>query len=235
MVVDRVKNMSESKMVIRINFEKDKHFNTDLEPKTVTAWHIPRILTALSVLILLITLAVFSLDRSSPVNVERQAGNVKAEGQPEMNAGNNPTGNAAFQPDSSKNPGLPQTGQDKENVKRPPAIIFDKKVLRASLNYQIKDNQPYQQVNEAIKMPKNKAIDLFYFTEIKGINGNSLFHYWYKDGVLVYKTQFEPKVNKSRLISSKKLSAGDIGEWQIQLADRKGKVLSEVNFNAEPE
>jgi hypothetical protein len=61
-----------------------------------------------------------------------------------------------------------------------------------------------------------------------------LFHRWYKDGQVMSKKQFNVKSNNAKLISSHKLTAKDIGQWQVVLIDKKGKLLSEVNYFVSP-
>jgi hypothetical protein len=48
------------------------------------------------------------------------------------------------------------------------------------------------------------------------------------------KKQFNVKSNNAKLISSHKLTAKDIGQWQVVLIDKKGKLLSEVNYFVSP-
>jgi hypothetical protein len=115
-------------------------------------------------------------------------------------------------------------------AKREFAIIFDKAVIRASLNSALKDNEPYQLVTSPIKLTENQRIELFYFTELKGIKHKIFYHYWSKDGKLVYKKQLEVQRKQLKVNSAKILSNKDKGNWQIQLVDKTGKVFSEVNF-----
>ena len=61
-----------------------------------------------------------------------------------------------------------------------------------------------------------------------------LLHHWFKNGELVYKKHFDVETDKFKLISSKKLSAKDVGEWSVALIDQKGKRFSEVNFSVNP-
>lgn len=116
------------------------------------------------------------------------------------------------------------------DAKREFAIIFDKVVIRASLNLALKDNEPYQLASSPIKLTENQRIELFYFTELKGIKHKIFYHYWSKDGKLVYKKQLNIQRKQLKANSAKILSSEDKGNWQIQLVDKTGKVFSEVNF-----
>jgi hypothetical protein len=228
--------MSESKVVIRINLGKEKPLNAEIERQTRTVWHIQRIVGVSAILLLLCIILVIWLfsvktpetaEAVKPQNSEFQSvdKSISKPIKPEYISTETKSSIAS----------IDHTLGNADQLQHypPSAIIFDKKVIRASLNFLIKDNEPFEQVNSPVRVFEDKTIELFYFTEIKSLKGKSLYHHWTKNGKQVYKKPFEVRENRVKLISSKKLYFYDKGNWQIQLVDQKGKVFSEVNFNVD--
>lgn len=221
--------MADNRVVIKINYDKDKARNRGVEPRMVTVWHTQRILAAVAILLLTGLLIFLQLT---------------AENSEEIKPVANVVDDAAVitqtqikEPDSPVvNPVKPISINTKDNlvVKRPDAIILDKRVVRAMLSAAPVNDEPGEAIKSPVAVELNQNLDLFYFVQIKNVKNSILFHRWYKDGQLVNKKQFSVKTNNARLISSHKITAKDIGQWQVVLLDRKGKVLSEVNYSVNP-
>jgi hypothetical protein len=234
--------MAENKVVIKINYDKDK-IRGPSEPKMVTVWHARRILAAVAILTLLVGIPIFwfgggysqdsaKLEQAETEEKERSLNNDDPVIQQSGVAVN------ADQIVSQVVEKVKQnTGKNGvvEETKRPAAIIYTKKVVRASLNSGPKDKEPYQPVKLPIRLAQNQKVELFYFTELRNIKDGILYHYWAKDGRMVDKKQLNIKDGSARILSGRTLSYKDKGEWQIQLVDKKGKVFSEVNFLVNPE
>jgi hypothetical protein len=231
--------MADNKVVIKINYDK-KQSGITAEPQTVTVWHIRRILTAvlLAVLLILVLISWFGdeveqthtqIDISEKVqnfntpateNVKEQVAAIEektvptAEHQALVNS---------------------ETVKKSDTIRKPAAIILDRKVIRASLNNKPKDNEPGEPIKSPLRVIPNQSQEVFYFSEIKNMRGRPLFHQWSRNGQIVHQKQLDIKDKIAKVWSSKTLSAKDKGEWQVRLTDRKGKVYSEANFlvNAE--
>lgn len=220
--------MAESKVVIRINYDKDKQDKPSGGPKTVTVWHLRRIAAAIAVLVLLIGLLVFLLGSDK----NGDSGQAAAPSSTPLAAESSVTPAGEASPgaiESAKQAG----GKYDTAIIKPKAlgaIIFDKKVIRASLNTALKDNEPFEQVRHGLRLDENQSVQLHYFNELRDIKDRVLYHYWSKDGKPVLKKQLEVKAGHTKVVSEKTLFAKDKGEWKIQLVDRKGKVFCEVVF-----
>jgi hypothetical protein len=230
------KIMAESKVVIKINYDRDSQsYKAPAVPQSLTVWRVDRILLAVTVLVLLMavfTLLLFKVFKANDVvekSVIPQA----------LNDINNPNLNADQNKVENKFATVGQIDIHQEAKKIEPSIqkmrstsgiIFNKKVIRASLNTIIKDNEPYGQVNGPIKLVKNETIQLFYFNQLREIRDKVLFHIWLKDGKVFLKKSL-PIKNSFTIVSSEKImTEKDIGNWQIQLQDANGKVYSELSF-----
>ncbi|MCQ8118440.1 DUF2914 domain-containing protein [Methylomonas rosea] len=231
--------MADNKVVIKINYDK-KHSGINTEPQTVTVWHIRRILVAALALVLIV-IVLFSwfggadedtdtqIDTTEKVQqfnttdaeiVERQEPAVIEKPVP------------AIVPKESAHS---ESVKKIDTVKKPAAIILDRKVIRASLNSEPKDDEPGEPIKSPLRVIPNQSQEVFYFSEIKNMKGKALFHRWSRNGQIVHQKQLDMKDKITKVWSSKTLSAKDKGEWQVQLTDKKGKVYSEVNFSVNPE
>jgi hypothetical protein len=221
--------MSENKVVIKINYDKAQAKKSVVTPKMVTVWHTRRILVAVGILLLSCLIILFlSMAGNNESN--------KTESSVVDN-GENITNTQVSEPGTSiVNPISPPVIDARENaiVKRPEAIILDKHVVRALLSSAPNNDEPGERIKSPVKIAENQAQELFYFVQTKNLKNSILFHRWYKDGQVMSKKQFNVKSNNAKLISSHKLTAKDIGQWQVVLIDKKGKLLSEVNYFVSP-
>lgn len=221
--------MSENKVVIKINYDKAQARKSVVTPKMVTVWHTRRILIAVGVLLLSCLIILFlSMAGNNESN--------KTESSVVDN-GANITNTQVSEPGTSiVNPISLPVIDARENaiVKRPEAIILDKHVVRALLSSAPNNDEPGERIKSPVNIAENQTQELFYFVQTKNLKNSILFHRWYKDGQVMSKKQFNVKSNNAKLISSHKLTAKDIGQWQVVLIDKKGKLLSEVNYFVNP-
>ncbi|MCK9605005.1 MAG: DUF2914 domain-containing protein [Methylomonas sp.] len=222
--------MADNRVVIKINYDKDKQRKALIDPKMVTVWHTGRILLAVFILLILMIGVIYMFSGNDADENKRQTDEII--NSPEVTLPETPKIVKQELPKAVAP--IPVHESDTKNVavvKRPPAIIYDKRVIRASINSAPKNNEPGDPIKQPVVLGQNEAKELFYFSQIKNLIGHTLFHAWYKDGQLIIKKQFDVKNNHARLISSRKLTARDVGEWQVVLMDKKGKKFSEANYS----
>jgi hypothetical protein len=220
--------MSENKVVIKINYDKAQAKKSVVTPKMVTVWHTRRILVAVGILLLSCLIILFL----------SMAGNNESNKTESSVVDNGPniTNTQVSEPVTSIVPISPSRIDARVNaiVKRPEAIILDKHVVRALLSSTPNNDEPGERIKSPVNIAENQTQELFYFVQTKNLKNSILFHRWYKDGQVMSKKQFNVKSNNAKLISSHKLTAKDIGQWQVVLIDKKGKLLSEVNYFVNP-
>ncbi len=224
--------MADNRVVIKINYDKDKHRKEVIDPKMVTVWHTGRILAAVSILALAVITLLFWWPGEEGSN---NHANTSLDGAVIENNLSKPEA-PAIAADSKT--ALSQSPQESGNnnpqrlisIGKPEAIILDKRVIRASLNISIKDKEPNQPVIAAINIDAGKTQQLFYFNQIKNMKDKALFHHWFKDGQIVSKRQLDIKDDKSKLISSRTFGLKDVGDWRVVLVDRKGRLFCAIRF-----
>ena len=233
--------MSESTVVIKINYDKSKK-PVATAPEMVTVWHVKRIALAVSLLFLLImslvwlsddeqpvvpsqTIETISLPTpqpmasvSAPVAVDKAVEPAKAESKPKP------------QPQPQPQPQVLAQAKLEPASKQPVAVILDKRVLRAALVAEVKDRIPGPRLGAEIVLTKNKPQSLYYYAEVKHLKNAVLFQHWLKNGRMVHKKQLDVKDDVAMVLATYRFSAKDKGEWQVRLTDKDGKSLSETRF-----
>lgn len=222
--------MADNKVVIKINYDRDKAIKAHIQHRTITVWHTQRIITVIALFLLLCAALFFVFSNENVEEDKPQTNmvvNAPAISEPQIPVNNTPVVNTTQTITESNTKQIPV-------VKRPDAVILDRHVVRALLSSAPVKDEPGEPIKLPVVIGQNQSQELFYFVQTKNIKGSILFHCWYKDGQLMSKKQFTIKANNARLISSKKLTAKDVGQWQVVLMDKKGKLLSEVNYSVNP-
>lgn len=234
--------MADNRVVIKINYDKSKTAKPATEPQTITVWHTGRIVIALVLLVLFSLFLYFAFggDRTGNTQTEMVEKVQEPQSNPMSAAGNPPPAagkdnNIKVESAAVSPPPPLDNARAGLQASSPVGIIFDRRVIRASLNTRLKDNEPDQPVQGAFAVVKGKPLELFYFTEIRNPGGLVLFHEWLRNKQVVQHKQLDLKDIRSKVWSSRVLSYKDVGEWQVRLSDKKGKVYSEVKFSLSAE
>ena len=216
--------MAKGTVVIKVSYDKTAQLAKVKAPEMVTVWHVRRILLALTIPILLVLLllkstktddvAVVPLEPNQPVTiVSAPVTPVVSEPKPPLQAKSSLT---EIKPIN--------------HLPKPSAVIFDKRVLRAAVVSEFINQQPAERIKSNLKVSKNQHLELFYFSEVKHLNNENVFHAWFKNGQLIHKKHWQVKEPLAKLISSYRFSVKDAGEWQVVLQDKNAKHLSETVF-----
>lgn len=212
--------MAENRVVIKINYDAEKRKEV-IDPKLVTVWHTKRILVALSLVLMTIGLLFWVV--SGDDEPKRHDVSQSAVAAPQLTAlpmmvGDSENGQSVL---SAETKGL--------YINKGDAIILDKHVIRASLNILMKDGEPIQPLPSNLAVVSGQSKELFYFSETRHAPNGPLFHCWSKQGHLIQKKQINKQ--KSKFSSKYLVSQNDLGHWQVQLVDKKGKIYSQSDFN----
>ena len=234
--------MTETPVVIKINYGNKKIVKTDQPSEVITEWHIPRIIGAFSVLLALIVW-IWPGDSSHEepaVSSKPEAAHeveTQALALPVVAQSSGVASSASSAVESVKSVAqAPKAPQNSEaavyslDTSKPAAVIYDRHVVRAALVAEMKDQKPGPRIQPNITLADSGHQELFYFTEIKHPAPAGYAHQWLKNGQQVLKKNLPVKGDLTQLISSKKLSIKDKGVWSVVLLDNKGKALSESRF-----
>lgn len=103
-------------------------------------------------------------------------------------------------------------------------------VSRAQFTTGIKQREPIDQVGPVIPATGNGIKQLYYFTEIKGMRGETIIHRWEHEGQVVAKVQLRIGSNQWRTYSSKNLIPAMTGNWRVVVVDSQGKPIQTGHF-----
>ena len=116
-------------------------------------------------------------------------------------------------------------------VKQPDADL-NKNVSRALLTYKITNDEPAEKLELPLKFSKNKPTSIYYFVELTGMKGKTIYHEWLLENELI--TRKKVNVSKDLWPTSSRQLFGDSTKtnWTARLVDETGQVINEIRFNA---
>jgi len=88
------------------------------------------------------------------------------------------------------------------------------------------DRQPVDEVNSVYTHTKK----LFFFTDIRNMQGKTVLHRWLHEGRILAEVSFEVGGPRWRIYSSKNLSDEWLGNWKAEVLDSEGNRLHEAEF-----
>ena len=98
---------------------------------------------------------------------------------------------------------------------------------RTLFTLEIVDREPKQDLGPKID-PEVKS--LTYFTELRGLKGQTVSHRWLHNNKLVNEVKFNVRGQRWRVWSTKTLAPRMKGKWFVQVMDGQGNILAEDPF-----
>ena len=100
-------------------------------------------------------------------------------------------------------------------------------VARAIVATGVVDREPMNDL-ERILAGNEKV---FFFTELRGMEGKTIKHRWSYGGELLAEVEFNVGGPRWRIWSSKKMLPEWAGDWELAVVDSDGSILSEKSFS----
>lgn len=203
-------------------------------PSEIVIWNVRRIVFAIIIAILFIVIPYFYLSNGLEDKVDRRTDQASPEGIEK--------GVSLAEKKVTEKKDQPTTDKDRRNIeviseltKKAPIdqrfkTISHYKVTRGLLTNAIVNKEPVKELVSPFIIGEKKSIQLYYFTELKDMKGESFFHQWVKDGVVVGKIPINPQGNRWRVSSNRVLIYSDVGHWMVQLIDKNGLIYNEIIF-----
>jgi type II secretory pathway predicted ATPase ExeA len=120
---------------------------------------------------------------------------------------------------------LKKSGVSKEKTSSP---ATGSKVVRAQFTTGIREREPINQLGPVIQAAK--AGQLYYFTELRNMRGETITHRWEYEGRVVTEVPFRIKSDSWRVYSRKQLTPATKGNWLVVVTDSKGEVIRRDSF-----
>lgn len=108
--------------------------------------------------------------------------------------------------------------------------VPDAEVSRAQFTTEIVNREPVDRVVTLM----NDQDTIYYFTEIRNLEGRTVIHRWEHDGMLVSEVPFKVSGPRWRVFSKKHLSPTMTGKWTVLVMDQSGWPLHASIFEYQP-
>lgn len=244
-------------IVIKVKYPVSGKAAENLAPKMITEWNVKRILFAIGALVLILATLFYvfnndtektDLDNTAVIDnaLEKQATpqvEVKETEIKKLDL----TGQAVAETNSSVKPIKEPNNKNKqiagitakETAKKQPTkkVTKDREyskvnhnVSRAALTYEMSNKEPAGEIGHTVDVSKKSPVWVYYFTELKAMNGSKVYHEWVKNGVVVSRQELVISGDTWRTSSRKLLSDSEKGNWTARLVDKNGRVLNEKIF-----
>ena len=99
-------------------------------------------------------------------------------------------------------------------------------VARSAFTSEIADREPVDQITAL----ENDVTSIYFFSELIGLEGQTVVHRWEHNGEMLAEVPFEVGGPRWRVYSSKKLDPLWLGEWSVRVVDGAGNELSLDRF-----
>ncbi|MFZ2406861.1 MAG: DUF2914 domain-containing protein, partial [Methylobacter sp.] len=106
-------------------------------------------------------------------------------------------------------------------------------VSRASLTYGMNNKEPSGELVSTVDVRHKKPVWVYYFTELKSMKGNKVYHEWVRNGEVVSRQALVISGDIWRTSSRKLLSDSEKGNWTVRLVDKNGRLLNKKEFKVE--
>jgi Protein of unknown function (DUF2914) len=132
-------------------------------------------------------------------------------------------------PDGAKSMGA-ETTESATPATAPAAAPVSGTVARAAVTSGIENHEPVDNLTK-VTADTDK---LYYFTELRDMEGQKVIHRWEHNGEVVAEVPFEIGGPRWRVYSSKNLLPGWTGEWKVSVVAANGEALSTNTFSYNP-
>lgn len=106
-----------------------------------------------------------------------------------------------------------------------------KYVARAQLTSDITKNEPVDKLKIPLNIGKKETLWIYYFVELKGMDGKAVFHEWWLNGNLVSRKKVNISDDPWRTSSKQIITYTTNNDWIVRVVDESRAVLSETSFN----
>jgi hypothetical protein len=97
---------------------------------------------------------------------------------------------------------------------------------RALLTSEVVNREP---VDELTSVPADIG-QVFFFTEVRAMNGKSITHRWERNGEVMAEVNFNIGGDRWRVYSRKNIKPDWTGQWTVTVTDDQGQELSQQAF-----
>lgn len=104
-----------------------------------------------------------------------------------------------------------------------PTAGLEGRVARSAFTSAVVDREP----TDTLEQLGNDVRSVSYFTELRGLDGQTVIHRWAFGGEVLAEIPFEVGSPRWRVYSTKSLDPTRLGDWTVSVVDGRGNTLSE--------
>jgi len=135
-------------------------------------------------------------------------------------------------PDTKNTDQPVQSALPKNNITIPDkSKDINNSVIRSLLTFKVDNNEPVGEIDLPLKLSKKKSTSVYYYVELTGMEGHSVYHEWLLDGVLITRKKVNISNSNWRTSSRQLFVYNDKTNWTARLVDETGRLLNEIQFN----
>jgi hypothetical protein len=128
--------------------------------------------------------------------------------------------------DATKGDATPMKSETTEAAAAPTEAPATGTVTRAAITSAVENREPIDKVTRVT----TEVEKIFYFTELRGMEGQTVTHRWEHNGEVMAEVPFEVSGPRWRVYSSKNLAPNLTGEWKVSVLDTNGNPLTSDTF-----
>ncbi|MEI6269233.1 MAG: DUF2914 domain-containing protein [Methylococcaceae bacterium] len=137
-----------------------------------------------------------------------------------------------LKPDTKNTEQPVQSALSENNINIPDqSKEINKPVIRSLLTFKIDNNEPVGEISLPLKLSKKKSTSVYYYVELTGMEGHSVYHEWLLDGALITRKKVNISNGNWRTSSRQLFVYNDKTNWTARLVDETGRLLNEIQFN----
>lgn len=112
-------------------------------------------------------------------------------------------------------------------------VATSKAVARSQLTSDINKNEPVDNLKLPLKIGKQDNLWIYYFVELKSMNGQAVYHEWWLNGNLVSRKKVNISDDPWRTASKQLITYTKNNDWVVRVVDESRNALAEKSFNLE--
>ena len=133
----------------------------------------------------------------------------------------------AEQEQASQEPASQQQASEAQAAAMDQSGFSSGSVMRSAFTTRIEDREPVDNVAQL----ENDTQELYYFTELRDMEGQTAKHRWEYQGEVMAEVEFDVKGPRWRVWSSKSFVPQWTGDWTVTVLNGANEVISEDSFH----
>ena len=104
---------------------------------------------------------------------------------------------------------------------------IEAEIVQSAFAMSIKNHQPFNVVQQL----NNNISKIYFFTDMRNFQGQTLTHQWSLNGWVAQSIPFEVKGNRWRVSSNKSLKPRNKGTWTVKVLDEQGNIIKQASVS----